>query len=300
MADSLLHLGFGAWLQGDYERAAELGEETLAVCRGLGETHGTVMSLSILGAVAYHRGDYERGTKLLEEALALSREGYAEGVPFSLNDLGVGAYHRGEYEWATRLLKESLVLHEDLGDRWRVASVLEGLAEVACARGDYERATRLFGAGETSRETLGTPMPPCERANYEQGVAAAHAALDEASLNAAWAEGLAMPAEQAIEYALTAEVDSPAVTPPTTTLAAPEPPAGSVEKPTQTLPAEAKSTTDAGLRIFALGPARVERGRALEHYRSLVGVLDERLGAGPAPETRMLYEELRRGEVGTR
>jgi len=38
--------------------------------------------------------------------------------------------------------------------------------------------------------------------------------------------------------------------------------------------------------------------RALEHYRSLVGVLGEALGTEPAPETRDLYEELRRGEQG--
>jgi DNA-binding SARP family transcriptional activator len=43
-----------------------------------------------------------------------------------------------------------------------------------------------------------------------------------------------------------------------------------------------------------------ERGRALEHYRSLVGVLEEGLGTTPAPETRALYEELRRGEQETR
>jgi non-specific serine/threonine protein kinase len=43
-----------------------------------------------------------------------------------------------------------------------------------------------------------------------------------------------------------------------------------------------------------------ERGRALEHYRSLVGVLEEGLGTAPAPETRALYEELRRGEQETR
>ena len=43
-----------------------------------------------------------------------------------------------------------------------------------------------------------------------------------------------------------------------------------------------------------------ERGRALEHYESLVGVLGEALGTEPSPETRLLYEELRRGEQGSR
>jgi predicted ATPase/DNA-binding SARP family transcriptional activator len=39
-----------------------------------------------------------------------------------------------------------------------------------------------------------------------------------------------------------------------------------------------------------------ERARALEQYRALVEVLREGLGTVPGPETRALYEELRRGE----
>jgi DNA-binding SARP family transcriptional activator len=40
-----------------------------------------------------------------------------------------------------------------------------------------------------------------------------------------------------------------------------------------------------------------ERGRALRHYRDLLELLGEELGAPPAPETTKLYERLlRRGE----
>jgi DNA-binding SARP family transcriptional activator len=38
-----------------------------------------------------------------------------------------------------------------------------------------------------------------------------------------------------------------------------------------------------------------ERGRALRHYEELVEVLEEQLGASPAPETTTLYESLRSG-----
>jgi two-component SAPR family response regulator len=39
-----------------------------------------------------------------------------------------------------------------------------------------------------------------------------------------------------------------------------------------------------------------ERGRALRHYEELVRMLQEQLGAAPAPETIALYERLRAGE----
>jgi predicted ATPase/DNA-binding SARP family transcriptional activator/Tfp pilus assembly protein PilF len=39
-----------------------------------------------------------------------------------------------------------------------------------------------------------------------------------------------------------------------------------------------------------------ERGRALEHYQTLISILQKELGTVPAPETTALYEELRGGE----
>ncbi len=41
----------------------------------------------------------------------------------------------------------------------------------------------------------------------------------------------------------------------------------------------------------------MRRGRrAIRHYEELVELLDERLGASPAPETGALHERLRAGE----
>jgi predicted ATPase/DNA-binding CsgD family transcriptional regulator len=221
IANSLGHLGFVALLEGDYERAAALCAESIATFRGLDDLHGIVWSLVILGAVANHQCDYERGAKLLQESLALSGEGFAEARPFALNQLAIAAYRRGDYEQATALLRESLVLHRDVGDHWRIASVLEGLAEVGCARGGHEEwATRLFGAGEALRERIGTPMPPCERADYERGISAAHAKLDERTFAAACEEGRMMMPEEAIAYALGETLPTQDSAQPTTATAA--------------------------------------------------------------------------------
>jgi DNA-binding SARP family transcriptional activator len=41
-----------------------------------------------------------------------------------------------------------------------------------------------------------------------------------------------------------------------------------------------------------------ESSRALRHYEELVALLDEQLGASPAPETRAMYDSLREGRSG--
>jgi predicted ATPase/DNA-binding SARP family transcriptional activator/DNA-binding CsgD family transcriptional regulator len=210
VARALVGLGFAAWLQEDYERAWTLCTRALALYRGLENTEGIAWSLVNLGAVAQHRDDHERATRLLNESLTLSREaGYTEGVAWSLHELGLVAFRRGDAGGATVSLKESLRVHYDLGDRWRTASVLEGLAASACSQAAFERAAFLFGAADSLRETIGTPVPLCERPDRDRNLEGARARLDKAAWETAWYEGRAMPLGEAIDYALAGEPGAP-------------------------------------------------------------------------------------------
>src|SRR5215207_2243364 len=72
------------------------------------------------------------------------------------------------------------------------------------------------GAAETLREDIGLSLGHYERSHYdyEGRLAAARKQLDEATWEAAWAEGRAMPPEQAIEYALSKEEEPSPPSPP--------------------------------------------------------------------------------------
>src|SRR6266702_6368941 len=80
------------------------------------------------------------------------------------------------------LLHEALRIHRDLGDRWRMASVLDDLAAAALAvrPPGPAQAARLLGAAQHIREAIGTTVAPCERADHARTEAAARAALGEA------------------------------------------------------------------------------------------------------------------------
>jgi DNA-binding NarL/FixJ family response regulator len=56
------------------------------------------------------------------------------------------------------------------------------------------------------RKSLGAAIHPTDRADYERSVAAARSQLGEAEWEAAFAQGMAMSAEEAAEYALSKEV----------------------------------------------------------------------------------------------
>ena len=203
IARSLNYLGFVAWLQKRYGQATDLCGPSLATFRRLGDTEGVTWALINLGSAALYGGEPGRAEPLLEEGLSTARQaGYREGVAWCLGQLGAAARRYGDHAGAEGLLREALGVHRELGDRWRVASAIENLAGTAQARGLPERAARLFGAAETLREQLSAPTPPAERADRDDGLRAARAALDERRFEGALAAGRAMGLEEAISLAM--------------------------------------------------------------------------------------------------
>ncbi len=214
-------LGLLAFYQGDFERARLLCEEALALSRDPlrgplaavgpappwrgegGHNAITVGSLNSLGLVACGTGDYERASVLCHEALSLAREsGDVRASARSLNTLGLVASVRGDTGRATALHKESLALFRDLGEKLGIAQCFGNLGGLAVARSEPQRAARLFGAAEGLRRGIGAPLPPVERPEYDRTITTTHDRLGGEAFAAAWAEGHAMPLEQAIEYAL--------------------------------------------------------------------------------------------------
>ena len=88
-----------------------------------------------------------------------------------------------------------------------LADGMDWLAAVAGAEGHFVRAARLFGAAEAQWRASGGVRYPPDRSAYESDLAVVRAALGEAELAVAWADGQAMTTEAALAYAL-AETDS--------------------------------------------------------------------------------------------
>jgi tetratricopeptide (TPR) repeat protein len=146
----LLVTGMLSAAQGNYDRAVELYEESLALYRDLGYRKGTSGPLRELGAVAYHRGDYERAVRLNEEALAVAREfGSAFGSALAICNLADALRARGDLERARTLLEESLASLRRQEQRAPIANALTNtltrLGSIECETGEDGRASKLFG-----------------------------------------------------------------------------------------------------------------------------------------------------------
>jgi predicted ATPase/DNA-binding CsgD family transcriptional regulator/tRNA A-37 threonylcarbamoyl transferase component Bud32 len=222
-------------VQGEYTRATTLLEEMLAIQRGIGNTYGVASSLNRLVKVLFVTGgNPARMRTLAEEAYALATELGGPGrIGLSMLPLAEAALAEGDTARARLLLEEALVIVKEsderlaawillllgkvavlqgdnvvastlyqkalpLGDRHDLPFYLEGLADVATKQGEPRWAAQLWGAAESLREAMGTPIPPIWRADYEHSVAAARTQLVEKAFVAAWEEGRSMTVEQVL------------------------------------------------------------------------------------------------------
>jgi non-specific serine/threonine protein kinase len=256
-AKGLHGAGYLAWGQGDSARAGELIEQSQALYRELGDKRGLARALNSLGIVAMDQAQNERAKSLLEEGLELARELKANDLIASLlNNLGEVERIRGDYVRAKALYTEVLAAKRDvrsstaivlinlgliavverdsasarswfteglrfarkLGDRGSIATTaLEGMAGAATLDGEFDRATRLLGAAHALRQAINLPVQSGDRADYDRALSAARSGLGEEAFAAAWAAGLALGVDQAIDHALAPssehEAGAPAVVP---------------------------------------------------------------------------------------
>jgi hypothetical protein len=135
--------------------------------------------------------------------------GEIDNAAYVLVGLGGTALRQGDLATAGAHLAECLGIAREYGDETLVADMLESLAGLAAAEARPERAARLAGAAAALRATIGAPRGPAAVVRLEQELALARQALDAERYAAAWAEGQAMPVEQAVAYALDEAPDAP-------------------------------------------------------------------------------------------
>jgi predicted ATPase/class 3 adenylate cyclase len=181
-------------------QAQAMAEESLALFRDIGTRHYEALALRTLGIITFLQGDTTTARLLLEQSCTRYREmGHESQIAWTLPLLGKVLAAEGDLAAARAVCEESLILQMrvNVGQSFLdIAPALEGLAAVVAAQGETTWAARLWGRAEAQRETIKTPLPPLDRADYAHAVALARSHLDEPSFAAAWAEGRAMTLEQ--------------------------------------------------------------------------------------------------------
>ena len=144
-ARALHAAGSLATRQGDYEAAAALFEESLAIWEELDDAAGTARSLLSMGTVAAEQGDQEQAIELSERAAELYDEsGDQRGHALAISNIGGIALERGEYAKAASLSEQAYGLFETLEDSEGMAFVLVNQGFAALSQEQHDRAIELL------------------------------------------------------------------------------------------------------------------------------------------------------------
>jgi predicted ATPase/DNA-binding CsgD family transcriptional regulator len=131
--------------RGDYARAGAWREESLALCREIGNPQLIAESLLTLGSVAAVQGESDRAIALFEESLTLARNvDDRRTIAHALSQIGEVARLHGDDARAVARYEESLALWRAMGETERVAMVLHNLGPVVHRQGEYRRAAALL------------------------------------------------------------------------------------------------------------------------------------------------------------
>jgi predicted ATPase/class 3 adenylate cyclase/DNA-binding CsgD family transcriptional regulator len=111
------------------------------------------------------------------------------------------AIAQGEPELAECDAHDALAVGTDIGSVLTTADALECLAVLAGGADDHRRAARLFGAARAIRQRSGITRFQIYQASYESALVGIRNTLGDKEFETAWAEGAALPTEEAIGYA---------------------------------------------------------------------------------------------------
>ena len=156
-AEALTQAGWLDAGRGEYQAAAVLLTEAIALCRRLEEPAALSIALRIRGIAALWQGDYLGAAPDLEEALTVGREsGDDFVVGCALNSLGVLIY-QGQHDKATArcLYEEALPLLLGRGAQQRASYCLHNLGCIAHEFEDYDRADALLRHSLRLADSLG-------------------------------------------------------------------------------------------------------------------------------------------------
>jgi predicted ATPase/DNA-binding SARP family transcriptional activator len=189
-------------LEGDAEQAIPLYEESAELSRRLGLEYELAPVVSNLGDCLMSQGRLDEAATLFEEAVELCRAtGREEQLVISLFNRGRVSALQGRYAHAAELFAAALGGARELGYREMIAYSLKGIGEVLAAQGDAGASARLLGVSDELFDELAAHVETIERQTYERTVEQLKATLGDEAFASAYAEGRALPLEDAVSMA---------------------------------------------------------------------------------------------------
>jgi predicted ATPase/class 3 adenylate cyclase len=186
---------------GDDDASLAAFEEERAVCKELGDAAGETRALSGVCQVLVAMGEVKRAESLSHELLERGADDL-RAKHLAIHYLGDCSLIRGDCDEAEELYRESLRAALDLGDVIETSLEVQAVAMAKAGRGESELALELAGSVDALWRSLAVDLHVAFwDALLERYLGAARHTLGSEA-DAAWARGLELPFDDAVELAL--------------------------------------------------------------------------------------------------
>jgi tetratricopeptide (TPR) repeat protein len=185
-----------------YQAAAAMCDEGLALLRRFDDRPGMAQALNIRGELTRVQGDYPQAKQAYEACMHLAQEiGDQSRAQMMLGNLGFIALHERDYAQAMKLFTDGLLLAQRLNSGSQTAISLAGIASAVAAQGQWLSSAKLMAAAAAINTRLGIYHPLGDKPAIDQHVNLIRSQLSAADFEAAWADGSALSAEAAVQFA---------------------------------------------------------------------------------------------------
>jgi tetratricopeptide (TPR) repeat protein len=142
--------------EGEWERAIEYYERSLAIKEKVGDEQERAITFNNLGTAHKARGEWKTAIECYERSLAIAQKiGDEKLLSAIFNNLGEVHRIRGGWEVATKYYEKGLALCEKVGDEHGMAIIFNNLGLVYQARGEWEQAIEYHEKGLAIDERVG-------------------------------------------------------------------------------------------------------------------------------------------------
>ncbi len=125
----------------EVEETRPLFEQSMVLCRELGDKSGLAYSLGFLGHALTFYGDTHQARTLLEQSVSLFRElEDREGLAQALSFNGWAAFFQRDIPAARSLFEESVSVCRTTGNNWVLAHSLSGLSSTVTFSNEFPYA----------------------------------------------------------------------------------------------------------------------------------------------------------------
>lgn len=198
---------------GEYEAALPLYEENLRFAEERGDEKARHIAYHNLGLVCQNLKQFDRAVDCTQRCLEHANK--IDDVPWQAWAMGnLGEIYRdmGRLDEARQLLVQSTEIMRLIGNRPGIVSNLVSLGAIEAAKlpqGSAQRAASLLAAFSGLRHRLGFAYRSQEQAIFEAAMPKIRECLTESEFLSAWNAGHNLDLEDAVEFVLADDADSP-------------------------------------------------------------------------------------------